>query len=251
MSLQFNDTEYYKGIVQTYEKEIGAELGFISGNEKRLKSFTADANLAWDEFLFRAFKASGTWQYDDSNHGDDFPFIRTNLVAGRRDYTFLRDESGNLILDIHRVMVAGADGIFREISPVDQQSQNSNNHNTDTLINGQDLTGEPTRYEKTGNGILLDLVPISDRSLALKVFINREASYFHWEDTTTTPGCPGTLHRWFAIVPALEYARRNNSARYETLLIEKQQLGLMIDETFGRREKDRPKRMNPNVENCH
>lgn len=248
MSLVFNDTSSYKGIVQIYEKEIGANRGDISGDTNKLKEFTADANLAWDDFLVRALKASGTWQFDDSNH-TDYPIIFTNLVSGQRDYSFTVDGSSNLILDIYKVMVADASGVYREISPIDQQTPNSNNQNTDSFINGQNKTGVPTRYDKTANALFLDLIPSYNYTNGLKVFINREASYFVYTDTTKKPGVPGTLHRWFAIKPAMEYARRHSLVTYNGLALEVSKLEQQIDSTFGNRERDMSKGLRANVEN--
>ncbi len=259
MSIQFNDTSTYKGLVQIYEKECGFNRGDISGDNDKLKDFAADVNLALDDFFLIGFRDSGTWQLDDSNYvagSGDFPFVRTSLVSGQRDYSFITDGYSNLILDIHRVMIADSSGIYREIEPVDQQTRNSNNVNTDSLIDGRNSTGTPTRYEKTGNGILLDPIPNYNYSSGLKIFINREPSYFSYDATTKKPGVPGLLHRYFAIKPALDYARRNTLKNYTALANEvlsyegDKDRGLIgkIARAFGAREKDVRKRMQANVE---
>ncbi len=249
MSLQFSDTSSYKGIVQVFEKEIGASYGDISGNTTKLKSFTADSNLAMDEFLEIGFGPSGMWQLDDSNH-EKYPFIKTNIVSGQRDYAFTTDQQGNLILDIYRVMVADSNGVYREIYPVDQQTPTNNNVNTDTFIDGNETAGTPTRYDKTANGIFLDLVPNYSRTNGLKVFINREGSYFVYTDTTKKPGFPGTLHKWFALRPAQDYIRRNGTvAQLNKITIEVENMKAMIKQAFGRRQKDILNRMVANREN--
>jgi len=249
MSLQFNDETNYRGLVQVYEKEASYNRGDVSGSTDLLKEFAADSNLALDDLFTIGFKAGGTWQPDDSGHAK-YPSISTNLVSGQRDYTFILDEQGNLILDIYRVMVATPSGVFVEISPVDQQTRNSNNTNTDTLINGKNTTGTPTRYDKTANGILLDLIPSYNYTRGLKVFINREPSYFIYSDTTKKAGVPGNLHRYLALKPALDYARRNGLKTYNALAIEVQRYEqLIIPETFGRRERDIPRRLVPNYQN--
>lgn len=206
MSLVFSDTSTYRGIVQMYEKEAGYNRGDVSGSTDRLKEFTADVNSALDDFTELAIKSSGTWQWDDSNHAD-YPIIATNLVSGQRDYAFTVDESGTLLLDVYKVFVAGTDGVYREIYPVDVQSQGD----TSTFADGHNSTGIPTRYDKTANGIFLDLIPSYNATLGLKVYINREASYFTYQDTTKKPGVPGIFHKYFYLKPALDYARRNNT----------------------------------------
>lgn len=234
MSIQFRDDTTYKGLVQMYEKEIGAPRGTISGDTNRLKEFTADANLAWDEFLAIALPASGTWQYDDSNH-TDYPFITTNLVDGQRDYTFTTDESGNLILDIYQVLMrTSTTSPYAKLDPVDQQ----NDDDTEAFTDGLNTEGVPTRYDKTANGIFLDPIPNANVTAGLKVLINREPSYFTYTDTTKKPGCPGLFHAYFFLRPASEYARRNNLANQDRLAIKVAQMERDIADYFGKRERD-------------
>jgi len=238
MSLQFNDTATHKGLVQLYERECGFNPGDVSGNTTRLKQFAADANLAWDTFLTLAFKSNGTWQFDDSNHEDNYPFIKTNLVSGRRDYTFLADESGNLVLDIYKVMIANQSGTYYEVFPADQQSRSSNNQDTSSFFDGLNTTGLPIRYDKTGNSIFLDPIPNYDYTNGLKVFINREASYFAYDDVVKKPGVPGVLHSYFALKPALDYIERNGLKNYTQVALKVKKLEDMIEEVFGSRQKD-------------
>lgn len=256
MSLQFNDTTTYRGIVQEYEREIGANIGDISGNTTKLKEFTAMANLAFDDFFHIAFGASGTWQFDDtSTYESDgvterrYPIITTNLVSGQRDYTFSTDGQSNIILDVFKVLVADANGNFSEIKPVDQQTQNSQNNPVVNYLSGQNNQGTPNSYDKTGNGIFLDPIPSYNYTGGLKMLVNREPSYFVYTDTTKKPGIPGNLHKWFALKPALEYARRNNLTSFNRLYDAVTKMEKVIEETFARRQRDTKNRMLPNVEN--
>lgn len=250
MSIQFNDTSTYKGLVQLYEKEVGFNRSDVSGNTDRLKEFTADVNIAWDDFLSIAFGPDGTWQLDDSNH-TDYPFITTNLVSGQRDYTFTTDGSSNIILDIYRVMCkTSSSGSYQEIYPVDQNTPNYlSNEDTTTFIDGQSTTGVPSRYDKVANGIQLDLIPSYNATSGLKMFINREPSYFAYTDTTKKPGCSGNLHKWFYIKPAHDFARRHTLAQLPRLEVEVAKLENVIKDSFRRRQRDTPKRLISFIEN--
>lgn len=248
MSLSFSDTSTRKGIVQTYEKEIGGNVGDISSDTNALKDFTAEANLALDDFFVLAIKASGTWQIDDSNH-TNYPIITNDLVANQRDYTFTVDGSTNLILDIYKVAVKDQSGVFHEIDPIDQQTANNNSLNTDSFIDGREATGTPTRYDKTANGFFLDPVPNYNSTGGLKVYINREASYFTYLDTSKKPGVPGIFHEYFAIKPALKYARRKNLASFNRLEAAVMKMEKEIGEYFNSRQRDVKRRMLANVEN--
>lgn len=244
MSIQFSDTANFKGIVQQYEEEIGVDAGFISDSPTRLKKFTAQANIAFDEYLAIAFGEDGTWQMDDSNH-TDYPIITTNLVSGQRDYTFTDDGSGNLILEVLKVVVADSTGRFREIHPVDQQSQSD----MSSFFDGQNASGVPTRYDKTANGFFLDVIPNYNYSGGLKVYISREASYFSYTDTTKKPGVPGLHHRWFVIRPAENYGRRKVLSNYSAIQAERLELQKAIKDHFCRRPKDERPRVVPLIQN--
>ena len=227
MSIVFNDTTNYKGLVQLFEREIGAVRGTVSGNTDKLKEFTADANLALDEFIRIALSSSGTWQFDDSNQ-TDYPIISTNLVANQRDYTFGTDGSGNLILDVFKVFVANSSGVFNEITPVDVSTGVSARDmgnasgvlyptSLSTFTDGRNTTGTPNRYDKLANGVFLDPIPSYNYTNGLKVYVNREGSYFTSMDTTKKPGVPGLFHSYFYLKPALMDARRNTTSNLPRL----------------------------------
>lgn len=244
MSAQFNDTTNYKGLVQLFEKEVGLPRGTISGDNDKLKDFAADVNICLDDFVAKAIQASGTWQFDDSNQ-TDYPIITTNLVSGQRDYSFTVDGSSNLILDIYKVYAANASGIFVELAPVDVNTGDD----VVPFTNGQNATGTPYRYDKLANGIFLDPIPSYNATGGLKVYINREASYFVYTDTTKKPGVPGIFHKYFYLKPAYMYASRKslpiagNLATGTGLAGRITQLEADIEAYFSRRTKDEEPRL--------
>lgn len=242
MSIQFNDTTNLKGLAQFYERELGFDLGYITGNTQRFKEFTADVNVAFDDFVTIAIPASGTWQFDDSNQ-TDYPIITTNIVANQRDYSFTTDESGNLILDIYRVFCkpSANEDTYDEIYPIDQQSDEG----TSGFWDGQDLNGIPYHYDKTANGIFLDPVPDYNSTNGLKVMINRESSYFTTSDTTKKPGVPGLFHSWFYKKPALEYAKRKHLSNTNTLFSDVVKLEENIEAHYAKRSRDERDIMTP------
>lgn len=230
MSLQFSDTTTLKGLVQMYEREIGANRGDVSGNTNKLKEFTADANLAIDDYVALAIQVSGKWKFDDSNHSD-FPEMYTDIVSGQREYSFITDENGNQILDIFKVWILDG-GYYRELTPADTDTENYA-----TLFQGSQ-TGLPTLYDKTANVIRLDLLPAANITDGLKVSINREAEYFTHSDITKKAGFPGVHHKYFYLKPAYDYARRNTLTSYPRLEGEMMKLEREIKEYFNRRAKD-------------
>ena len=239
MSLQFNDTTTLKGLVQMYEREIGASRGTVSGNTNLLKEFTADANIALDDYLTLVIQSSGTWKGDDTNH-TDYPEIYTNIVSGQREYTFLTDENGNAILDIYKVYAKDSlNGAYRLLEPIDVDNESQ----AGTITDGLNTTGLPNSYDKTANAIRLDLVPTANITNGLKVSINREGSYFTSADTTKKPGFPGVHHKYFYLKPALDYARRNTLTSYPRIEGEVMKLEREIKGYFSERTKDEPRRL--------
>lgn len=194
---------------------------------------TADINLALDKALSLIFKSSGRWQFDDSNH-TDYPIIMTNLVSGQRDYSFVTDEQGNLILDIYKVMVKNESGLYQEIYPVDQQSD----EDMAGFYDGQNITGIPNRYDKTANGIFLDAIPSYNSTNGIKIFINRESTYFTVADTTKKPGFAGLFHEYLALRPSYQYAYRNSLPATVTLRNELEKMELDIKQYYRDRSKD-------------
>lgn len=249
MSLAFNVA--FRGIIQQIEKECGFNRGDITGNTELLKDFTAEVNLAVDDYLDLAIPASGAWQVDDTNTYEsdgvtlrDYPIIKTNLVSGQRDYAILTDENGNLILDIFKaaILPSATATEFIELDPFDELNERGNN-----IISENTTTGVPSRYGKLSNGIFLDIPSSYNATNGLKLFVNREGSYFVYTDTTKKPGFPGIHHEYFALKPSLKYARRNLSASRISEL-EKQvreyegdterRIEGKIQKYFSRREKD-------------
>ncbi len=225
-----------------YEREIGATRGTVSGNTNLLKEFTADANMAIDDYTAIAIQVSGKWKFDDSNHSD-FPEMTTDIVLGQRDYTFITDENGNMILDIYKVYYKDGDA-YKLLATHDSDTETE----ASTFTNGQNDSGVPSKYDKTANSIRLDVLPSANVTDGLKVSINREAEYFTFSDNTKKAGFPGVHHKYFYLKPALDYARRNTLTSYPRIEGEVMKAEREIKEYFDRRAKDERMQLNINRE---
>lgn len=232
MSLVYSDTTTKKGIVQFFETECGFTYGDISGDTTKLIPFTADVNMAMDDFTRIAIKNSGKWQYDDSNQ-TDYPIIKRHLITGQRDYPFTTDESSNLILDIHKVFIlpSATATLYQEVYPIDQQSEDGAYGITSEIT----ATGVPYQYDKTSNSLIFDppssYTTTGTTNYGLKILISREGSYFVSTDTTKKPGVPGLFHKYFYLKPARDYARRQGLSSLNRL--EEEVLKMEGDELRG------------------
>jgi len=234
MSKVFSNTTTKDGLIQNIERNCGFNDGDISGNAVRLAQFTGDINSSMDWVYTKIFEVGGTWQFDDANHVD-YPIITTTIMPGQRDYSFSTDGTGNRILEIFRVSVADVNGNFYDIQPVDVSGSNAPSSFTD----GLNVTGLPNTYDKLGNGIFLDPIPNYLRAAGLRVYINRESSYFVTTDTTKKAGFAGLFHEYLCVRPSYYYCLRNKmfdlADRYKLMMIE---METAIENYYKSREKD-------------
>lgn len=233
MSIQFSSTATKDGLIQQIEQACGFDDGGITSNSVRMAQFTGKVNVAQDDVFAFALNNSG-WNTDDFNHTKD-PFITTALVSGQRDYHFTVDQEGSIILDIFRVMCrVSTTGPYQILDPVDQQSSDE----VSSFYNGIDVTGIPWRYDKTGNGVFLDPIPNFSVSDGLKMFINRESTYFLVSDTTKISGIDTLCHDFLYLKPAYEYARDNGLQNREVLFRDMQVAWKKIEGRYGKRSRD-------------
>jgi len=198
-----------------------------------------DVTLAQDEAFLFALKTAG-WNVDDFNHTKD-PFITADLVATQRDYHFTYDEQSNLILGIYKVMAKdAASGTFHELTPVDIQRNPPK-----TMIDGANSTGVPTVYDKTSNGIFLDLIPSYSSTGGLKVFIDREMLAYTGLDAGSgkVSGLDGLVHDYLYLKPSYEYTRDKGKQNVNRLKTDMLDARKKIDERYGRRERDVVRRL--------
>lgn len=207
-----------------------------------------DANLAFDRIWAIILQASGIWHFDDTNYADQ-PVITANLVSGTRTYAFTADSNSNLLLQIFRVMVANPNGEFYDLRQVDQ---NQANFESLSMVNGLDVQGQPNRYNKTGKYISLDPIPNYSVANGIKVFIDREASYFTVLDTfynTKKPGFAGIFHEYLALRPSYQYCRRKGLPQANALYAEMIDMESKVEEFYAKRDRDQVNRLMPKYRN--
>jgi len=239
--MQFSDTTNLSGLVQLFEAELGFDYGYVSGNTERLKEFTVACNNSRRRYFSLAVQASGQWELDSNTHSD-YNIIYTTITSGTKDYAFVNDANGNIILDIYKVLIlpSASDTRYVELDPVDEnQSENI------AIIDQGSQIGTPTKYSKRANAIFFDNSPNYTVASGIKILVNREPDYYTTSDTTKKTGFP-YYPEYFYIKPAFEYARRKSLAVLPALTVETLKLegddqrrvvGL-IAKAYGSREKD-------------
>ncbi|MDD5178323.1 MAG: hypothetical protein PHT54_03540 [Candidatus Nanoarchaeia archaeon] len=241
MSIEFSDSINKTGLIEMLDQAVGTD-----NNKFPLTQKTAKINLALDEALSVIFKVSKSGWNFDSNSNE--PVISNDIVSGTRTYDFSKDSGGNLTLGIIRVTLASSDGIYSVIDPVDPLTDPEDN--VSGFLDGQDTQGTPTKYRKYGTTISLDPIPNYSKTSGLKLYIDREATYFSASSTSQIAGIDGLCHDFLYLKPAYEWARDHNLHNTETLFRDMQLAKQKIVERYGSKEKDRPRRMSPVIHNC-
>lgn len=245
MSLAYSDTSGKDGILQRIETKLGFPDADITGNTTKLARFTGMVNLALDKVFHIIFKAAGTAQFDDNNH-TAYPVVKFNLVANQRDYSFTQDADSNLILAFHKVAILPSSSATRyeEIDPFSEVDDWNNDVITETTN-----AGVPSRYGKLATGLFLDPMPSYSATNGLKVYVDREASYFLTSDTTKKPGFAGLYHDYLVLAVCYDYALANTLKNRDVFKRDMLEMEKQITEHYSRREKDKryvmtPKRIN-------
>jgi hypothetical protein len=208
MAQQFSDTTTKNGLIQTCEDELFSNYGDISGNTNRLYQFTRLLNEALNRVTSLILTADGRWQFDDTNF-TDLPIGTTDLV------TTLGSEQSNYAFDVSHLKILGvellnADGVWKQLTPIDQVDLLDNSV-TDFL----NTAGMPKYYDKLGDQIFLYPKPLATSvtsTAGLKVRFQRPPSYFVYTDTAKKPGFNSLYHNLVALLACRDYAMSKSLA---------------------------------------
>jgi hypothetical protein len=233
----------YTQTLKRIEDTCGFNRGDIINNPIRKERFTDAINVAQDEVFGYIFnKVNHGWQFDDT-YQEKYPIITMDIESGKRDYAFIADEQGNLILDIYKIMLTDSTGNTREIPQVDQQGRDADKG----FYNSE--TGTPTKYDITANGIFFNLIPDFSRDDAIEIYINRTGMQFATSDTTKKAGFNPLYHEYLVLKPSYEYARDNGLDNVERLKRDMLEMRKEIETAYGNRGKDINRKLTPFMEN--
>jgi len=185
-----------------------------------------------------AIGADRRFQFDSSNHSK-LPIGTTNLVINQAEYSFLTDEQGNKILNLIRIDILDASGLYRQLIPIDQA-----NLNGVALDEWNKTAGLPLYYDKIADNIIkLYPKPIASVTAGLKFYFQRTPYYYVAADTTRETGMPPLLDRGFVIASAYDGALTLGLANLQPLSIEFQKEQEKMIDYFENRLTDEPLKM--------
>lgn len=196
--MQFNDTSGY-GLIQDFEKAIGAKRGQISGDATLLLEATGLINNRNDRAADIARSSMDGWDFDDVNHAD-YPILNHNLVANQQDYPLDSDDG---ILNIKRVEITYDGTNWNKAEPFDI---NMRGYATDSTSISEDFVTDKPYYDMQYGAIFLYPIPTSNITSGLKIWTYREVDPFLTSDTTKTPTYPRAFHTYLSRGAAYDWA---------------------------------------------
>lgn len=238
MAINFNQSASpYNGLIQECERALfGADYGAISGNTKKLATFTFYINEGLSKFAALAMESDTRWQYHDSNY-TTLPVGYTDLNAleeAQQDYQLSVDH-----IKISHVYVKDSNGDYQPLQPIDEHDIAKNGQSPETFMSE---AGMPRYYDKKGNSLFLYPAPASTAvtvSQGLQVSYQAAPDYFETTDTEVDAGVPLLFHNYPAIVASEMYAKRNQmNKKAKDLTVERLEMEAAIRESYNKRDKD-------------
>jgi len=227
----FSDTTTKQGIVQEIDFLVNSD-----NNSYPLTDKTRNVNRAYDKVVSLILNADGRWEFDDQN-ATDLPIATTDLISGQQDYSF-----DPTFLIVSRVEVKDQNGSWIALSPFSQADIPRGG--LPGFVPSQSLTdflsnpGVPQYYDKMANSIFLYPKSSYNSTAGLKVYFQRNVSYFVPTDTTKTPGFSNMFHRILSMSAALDYARAKNLDIKTNLAQDLQELWSDLQAYYTRKSKD-------------
>lgn len=236
--MDFNDTTNKTGLLQDCEMTVFGNYGDITGNTSRLQQFTARINRACDQITSWILESDYRWQWDDTNN-TTLPIGTRSLVADQQDYSFETEH-----IRVTRVELKDETGAWKLLQPIDQADV-YNQSLTDLLS----ASGLPQYYDKIANSIFLYPKPSYSQASSLKVYFQRNHTYFTTSDTTKKPGFASTFHRLASLLASLDYAIAKNLKIQNSLRLEVSNMKESLQDFLAMRGKDDKVRLQARIYN--
>lgn len=196
----FSDTTNKNGLIQTFEFWTRMQDGTVTGT--LLKQITGRINAAFDMIMPRLLSLTDHVRWDDINHTDQ-PIGTVNLVSGQSDYKITEDDNSLDILNLTavRILESTSGTEYRTLARLYPDDELA----LEALSPNPSVSGIPTHFLEVGNKIFLYPKPNYAATAGIKLFFEREQSYFVSGDTTKEAGIPKIFHELLALYPALDW----------------------------------------------
>lgn len=200
-TLQFNDVENKKGLIQACERKLfNRAYGRISEDTNELKTFTTYLNegKTWANDLIQ--KNDTRWEHDDVSY-ETLPNYTFDLIDDQTGYRLDPEQR-----TIRGASYRDADGNYQRLFPIDQEDLDQ------PLETVYATKGLPQYYDKVGDVIKLYPAPDEDDvtlNKGLKVYFQRAPKEYNFSDTNVKTGIPSDFDESIADYACWKYAEDN------------------------------------------
>lgn len=236
----FLDTTTKLGLINKCELYTNLGDATISGDTTLLKQFTGLINDGFDNLMPFLLSWGSHIKWDDKNN-TDLPIGTFNIVSGQNDYTITQDDNSLDILNITNIQIlpTATSTIYMDIEEITLDDPRA----VSAMAPASTDTGTPYCYLKRGNTLHFFPKPDYAATAGIKIFFEREESYFVSTDTTKAPGFPKPFHILLALYASLEWLLINKPANTlvitrleKKIALKEQQFRDAIKSTFPARE---------------
>lgn len=225
--MDFSNTTTKDGIIQQIEFWIGKGDASISGDSTLLKIITARVNEAFSRLMPLVLSYCDKPRWDDTNH-TDHPIATFDLVSGQNDYSLTTDDNGLNVLNVTHVEILQSATATQYIT-LQRMTVDHENALAAMAPNSSD-TGVPTHFLEKGKYIFLFPEPNYNATNGVRVFFERDPSYFASTNTTKEPGIPRPFHGLLPLYAAHDWLLVNEPSN--------QVLITRLEAQIARREKE-------------
>ena len=237
--MQFYDSSGKSGIVDDIFYLIFGDSGDHTADYP-LVDIARSVNRWYDKCVSIILQSDDRWEWDDTNK-TDLPIARLSLVSGQQDYGV----SAATYLKIRKVDIKDANGNSLPLESI----------NLDQLRGRADAdflntAGTPRYYRLQGNSMFLYPKPNYSRTASstdwgIRIFHQRNVSYFVSTDTTKIPGFAEMFHRILSLGGAYDYAIAKGLLNAAALRGEIEVMKKSLQEFYSSRNKDTKVRIKP------
>lgn len=226
--MTYNDTTNKSGILQCVEFRTDLGDAYITGDDTRLKQFTALVNNENHKVWHTIFMSNGNWQYDDGNY-TDLPQATTELTVNVAKYALpptaltvkginCLDEAGNW----YGLIPLTAETIGNEVDEF------------------MDTPSQPMYYRLVNGTAQIYPTPNYTKTAGIKVLFDRDSVDFVTTDTTKTPGFASPYHEILPIGVSIEWLKikQPQSPTLPQLQADYLKMEKAIKDFYGKRFKD-------------
>jgi hypothetical protein len=233
----YNDTANLLGIIQDVEGKCDFADGYISGDTPKLKTFTRYSVEVMADLWHTCWTASNKWKYDDRNN-TNLPQSTTELTSGVYKYA-LPSEA----LTISRIELMNQDGEYYRIEPMDFENSRAEDNS---------VSGQPIKYRMVNGTIILNCAPSYTQANGFKVYFDRGAVSFVYNDTTKEPGIPSPYHYLVPTGMAIKWLtiKQPNSPTLPLLMKSYEEGKIKLAEMISERFEDLVPVLRGKIENC-